>query len=378
MKICFIIDSWFPVYGGGPIHVWEIAKRLVADHECKVDIVTRRLLGDGGEKGVSNESYFEGNLRVIRFGPISKFNNLFGRLWFLVQSFFYLLFSRYDIVNAQAFFPALPAIGVKIFRKFPVVYTVHGTGLNAWDQMRGGVVGKIQRIIEKTLLLKIRYDKVVSVSKDFLQYPNINKDIEVIDNGVNIAPFVSRSIIKNSSYKILFVGRLHPQKGLKYLLRAMRRVVDEMPGAELHIIGTGEQENILRRLAEDLYLKKNVFFRGKIFGENLAREYLSSYLFVLPSVYEGQPLTLLEAWAAKLPVIATKVGGIPNIVDDGVDGFLVDPRNEEDLASAILRCVSADHSLMGERGHQKVKEKFSWEKAASSFFNLYSRILDVD
>src|SRR3989344_3168844 len=204
MRICFIIDSWFPVYGGGPIHVWEIAKRLAVDHGCSVDIVTRKLTTDSGEKGTDNESHVDGNLRVIRLGPVSRFDNLFGRLWFLIRSFVYLLFSRhdYDIVNAQAFLPALPAKGAKIFRKFPVVYTVHGTGLNAWDQMRGGVAGKIHRLIEKTLLLKIRYDKVVSVSEDFLQYPNVNKGIEVIDNGVNIEAFEGRRVIKGSSHKI--------------------------------------------------------------------------------------------------------------------------------------------------------------------------------
>lgn len=117
MKICFLIDSWFPVYGGGPVHVWEVARRLVKRYACQVDIITRSLRTDSGEKGVTQESYFEGKLRIIRLGPIATFHNVFARLWFLIQSFFYLLFSRYDIINAQAFLPAIPAKAVSFFKK---------------------------------------------------------------------------------------------------------------------------------------------------------------------------------------------------------------------------------------------------------------------
>ena len=362
------------------MHVWEIAKRLVVDHGCKVDIITRKLLADGGERGVDNESHLDGNLRVIRLGPISKFDNFFGRLWFLVRSFFYLLSSYYDIVNAQAFLPAIPAKFSSRFTRTPIIFTVHGTGLGLWYELQKGIVGRLKSFIEWVLLLKVRYDKVVSVSEDFLQYPNVNKYIKVIHNGVDMDAFDDIQISKSSKEKIIFVGRLHPQKGLTYLIKAMKRVIDKRPNAELHIIGTGEQENMLRQLVNDLRLQKNIFFCGKFFGDDLTREYLSSHLFVLPSVYEGQPLTLLEAWAAKLPIVATRVGGIPSIVEEGVDGLLVEPKDDNALAKAILDCLY-DHEKgrqMGMCGYEKIKKNFSWEKTASMFFDLYSHALNVN
>lgn len=378
MKICFIIDSWFPVYGGGPTHVWEIAKRLVASHGCKVDIITRKLLADGGERGADNESHLDGNLRVIRLGPISKFDNLFGRLWFLVQSFFYLSSSHYDIVNAQAFLPAIPAKFSSRFTHTPVVFTVHGTGLGAWDEMQRGIVGKFKLFLEKRLLFKTQYSKVVSVGEDFLQYPNVNKDIQAIHNGVDTSPFDQMNQKKNPIFTLLFVGRLHPQKGLTYLLRAVKSVVERGVELQLHIIGSGKEERDLREEAKRLGIDPYIRFYGKVFGSDLIREYKASHAFVLSSIYEGQPLTILEAWAAKLPVIATKVGGVPSLIEEGKDGFLVDPRNEKDLAAAILRCMSADQLFIGEYGYEKVRKNFSWEKTASMFFNLYSSVLNAN
>jgi len=377
MRICFLIDSWFPVYGGGPAHVWEIAKRLVVSHGGKVDIITRKLLTDDGERGADNELHLGRNLRVIRLGPVSRFDNFFGRLWFLIRSFFYLFSSHYDIVNAQAFLPALPAKFSAHFTHTPVFFTVHGTGIEAWDQMQRGVGGKLKLFLEKALLFKMRYDKVVSVSEDFLQYPNINNDIQVIHNGVDINLFDQMNQKKNPIFTLLFVGRLHSQKGLTYLLRAIKSVVERGVKLRLHIIGNGDEKQDLLEEVKRLGIGSYVRFFGKVFGNDLIREYKASHAFILPSIYEGQPLTILEAWAAKLPVVATRVGGIPNIVDDGVDGFLVDPRNEKDLAAAILRCMSADHLSMGERGYQKVKEKFSWDKTASAFFDLYFHVLNA-
>lgn len=247
--------------------------------------------------------------------------------------------------------------------------------MGVWDELQSGTASKFYLKVEKTLLFHFKYHQLVTVSEDFLQFPNVNTHIRVIHNGVNVDDFDRIHVAKNRVYKILFIGRLHAQKGLKYLIQAMQYVVDLYPNIELHIIGTGNEEKHLKTLSKSMQLDKNIFFRGKIFGESLIRELKSSHLFVLSSLYEGQPLTILEAWAAKLPVVATNVGAIPYMIKNGVDGYIVEPKNPNQLSEAIIKCINSQSAFLGINGYKKVKHNFSWDNAARDFFNIYSDLI---
>ena len=146
-------------------------------------------------------------------------------------------------------------------------------------------------------------------------------------------------------YRLLYVGRLSAEKGVHHLLEAVSLLVGEGELVELHVVGTGELEGELWHVARALNIAEHVVFHGYVpQGEALRRIYRESDVFVLPSLQDQQPKVLLEAMSQGLPVVATRVGGIPAAIQDGENGLLVPPARPESTAAAVRR-VLADVEL---------------------------------
>jgi len=178
--------------------------------------------------------------------------------------------------------------------------------------------------------------------------------------------------------QILFAGRLIERKGLPVLLRALALVAEERD-VVLHLVGEGHERPGLERLASELGIERRVHFHGWVSQEELDRLYRDCDLFVLPSVVdsggdtEGLGVVLIEALRYRKPVIGSEVGGIPDIIEDGVSGLLVPPGEPRALAAAIRRVLD-DPALarrLGEDGFQYVAEKFDWERIADQMADLY-------
>ncbi|MEM4336802.1 MAG: glycosyltransferase family 4 protein [Candidatus Woesearchaeota archaeon] len=371
-----MIDGWVPVYGGGQNHVWEICKHLIKEHNCNIDLYVRSLKDDKGKVYSNNENHFNGKLKIIRVGPAFKFFNPLGRLLHILLTPFYIK-GNYDIIHAHAYMSAFPAKITKFFKRIPLIFTVHGTGLEVMEELSScRLSAKIKRFLEKLILLKMKYDLEITVSRDFLKYKNKNKVI-YIPNGVNIEKFDKVNVKKEKkNFKIIFVGRLCKQKGVIYLLKAMKKIIKENKNIILHLVGDGEDKKELEEYTRKMGLENYVKFCGPLFGNELIKEYKSSHLFVLPSLYEGQSLTLLEAWASKLPVIVTSVGDNPYIVKDGLNGYLVKPRDSGSLSKKILFLLSSKElNILGENGYDYVKRNHSWGKIASDLFLQYQKFI---
>ncbi len=390
MHLCILIEAWKPVWAGGQIHVWELCTRLVQDFDCEVDLFVMNLAGKVNGKAEQDkntefpmeETHCNGKLRIFRVGEKCS-QDFFSRIkWGRKLQKVILEKHRekpYDLIHAMANFPGWPGKKLSKKLKIPLVFTVHGSGLEAIKDMYGsGLKSKFIYFTESYLQTKITYNHEITVDSSFLRFPNRNKKITVIPNGVTLEKFDSVKIERSSFFKILWVGRLHPQKGLTYLLEALAKIKEELEKkkVEVHLIGGGELEEELKEKAERLELGKIVKLRGKIYGEELIKEYISSHLFVLPSLYEGQPLTLLEAWAAKLPVIVTDVGGNKDFVVEGENGSLIPAKDVEKLAQTILSAVNnSSLSEMGNKGYQLVKENYTWEKMAEKTYGVYGEVL---
>jgi len=375
IKIVILIDAWYPVFGGGQVHVSEISKRLVKDKRCQIEIITSKL----GMKNVKNEKITNNDyFKIIRLGPAFSFENLFGRIFYLFFALFYLLFNDYDIIHAHAFLPGIPAKLASIIKRKPVVFTVHGIVKNSWDEISSyKIISYFYRWIENLILFNLHYDFQISVSEDFLRYKNVNKKIEIIPNGVDVKIFNSVKTIKDKDFKIIFVGRLHPQKGLIYLLKAMVLVIREIKNVYLILVGDGKLKKYLKNESKKLKLADKIIFKGELKGKKLIKEYKTSHLFVLPSIYEGQPLTLLEAWAAKIPVVVTDVGANKNFVENGKNGYLVSPKNPKALAEKIIFVLKNQNwDFLGENGYKMVKKNYSWDSAVEKTYQVYLKVLN--
>jgi len=222
--------------------------------------------------------------------------------------------------------------------------------------------------------------------RDFaIQKMNLKpKNIEVIYNGINTEelPTVDRKAKRNElgigekDFLIGTVGRLHKQKGIEYLLEAIKLITkSQISNSQFQIfliVGNGPERRNLELRIENLELKGKVHLLG---WRTDALEIISILdIFVLPSLWEGTPNVVLEAMAYGVPVIATNVGGVAELITDKETGVLVPPRNSEHLAKAIL-WVTRNYKqakLMGEKAKKIVNEKFPIEKMVRETEKIYT------
>ncbi len=170
------------------------------------------------------------------------------------------------------------------------------------------------------------------------------------------------------------MGSLYPVKGHRFLLEAMPEILRRWPKARLLVIGRGELEVVLKEQVERLAIGANVHFLGM--RPDVPRLLSLLDVFVLPSLSEGLSLALLEAMASGKPVVATRVGGNPELIDHGKTGFLIQPEDEKDLAAHLLNLLS-DPGMMQQFGRQaseRVREHFSMGQMVDRYRDLYARL----
>lgn len=233
--------------------------------------------------------------------------------------------------------------------------------------------------------------RVVGVSRDtshnLILHEKLDHDkVVTIHNGIDGKPFRSASepaalpagLERAAGEGVLLgvVARLTPPKGLHFLLRAMPKIKEHVPAARLVIAGYGPLREDLEALARELELEGDVHFLGQ--RQDLAELYNSFDVFVLPSVSEGLPLVLLEAMAARCPIVATDVGGVKEVLTDGENGLLVFPRDPTALKEAILTLLSDDalRNRIGAAGFRCFRERFSARSMAEKYQALYLAGLD--
>jgi glycogen synthase len=200
------------------------------------------------------------------------------------------------------------------------------------------------------------------------------RKLRVVKNGVDTDVFRPSPDWPTDDGYILFVGRLVEQKGVEYLLRAFSYVHQKFPEVRLKIIGHGEFDAWLERLSVNLTLSTHVEFLKWAAHEQLASLYQRARLVVVPSVFEPFGMVALEAMACKRPVVASRIGGLKEIVQHGETGFLVHPKDHLDLAQWMMTLLS-DAGLrnrMGEAGYAAVSSGgYTWPAIAQQFYDLY-------
>jgi len=201
----------------------------------------------------------------------------------------------------------------------------------------------------------------------------------VIYNGIPTGRFVSATgqdcAKEEKDVILLHVGRFAPPKNHLLLIKAFALAVKEYPRMRLWLVGDGPLRLAVEKTVVEMELEGKVLFLG--IRDDVPKLLAASDLFVFSSDYEGVPLAVLEAMAAGKPVVATAVGGVPELIEDGETGILVPPRNPEALAQGILR-LAKDASLrqrMGKAARERAQERFDISRIAREYEALYLRLL---
>lgn len=251
-----------------------------------------------------------------------------------------------------------------------------------------GMEGKLRMSLNK--ITSILVDKFIAVSVKVGDFLKREVGIEpskvlIVQNGVEYDKFVFSDLDKaggrnlfgfTAEDKIIgTVARIHKQKGHSYLLHAAKEVIKEVPGVKFLIVGEGPLRSKMEKLSADLNIKEKVVFAG--FYKNIPLIMSILDLFVLPSLWEGLPITVLEAMAMRKAVIATDVSGNSEVVEDNVSGVLVPPKRPHCLARAIIRLLKDDRLRvkMGEAGYHKGRSFFNAERMIKETTEIYERLI---
>jgi glycosyltransferase involved in cell wall biosynthesis len=286
--------------------------------------------------------------------------------------------EKFEIVHSHMFWSSLFASPIAFACRVPVVVeTLHGS--EAW---RTGWKGKCNLDSFTTRFVS----KYFAVSGSDARYLTSKKrvpaeKIVTIHNGIDLSRFSAsrntRQAIRNSlGFKeedpvLIMVARFHPGKGHSVILAAMHQLLNLYPNLRLICLGEGDGETEIRSLCNEFGLTTNVRLAG--YQPNVAEWLSAADINVLPSFYEGFPLTVLEAMAAGLPSVTSRVGGIPEAIEDGVSGLLVPPGSPEKFADALSYLLShvEARERMGEAARHRASQSFGIQRQVRNMESTY-------
>jgi glycosyltransferase involved in cell wall biosynthesis len=290
--------------------------------------------------------------------------------------------EQVDLVHAHQYAPFFYGIMARLlYRRPPILFTEHGRHFPDYPRPK--------RIFANRLLLS-RRDRVVGVGEAVRQALIQNEGIPaervgVIYNGINLAPFANGAPDRLALRKEIGVGlqdlvifqvaRLDYLKDHATAIRALERVACQLPSVRLVLVGVGPELTAIREQVHRRGLDSFVRFLG--LRTDVARLLRAGDLFLLTSISEGIPLTLIEAMAAGLPVVSTRVGGVPEVIEDGRTGLLAPAGDDALLAEKILELANkpALRTTMGQLGRERATTLFSETQMHGRYLGLYQEML---
>ena len=360
MKI--LIFNWrditHPLAGGCEVNLHEIGKRIVKSGN-------EVTLFCGEYNGCKKRDRIDGIDIIRRGGRFSVY--IYAVLEYLSN----LRKKEYDIIieeiNGVPFFTPLYAKEKKIafihhltkdifFRELPFIFAI---------------IGHLAEKLIPLIYHNIDFITVSNSSKEEMIKAGIPRDkIKIVYNGIsnNYKPDWK----KKSSYPhILYLGRLKKYKQLDHLIRAMKIVKKEVKDAKLSIAGSGDIEEELKKIVEEIGLNETIKFHGYVNEEKKKHLMQSAWIFVITSRKEGWGLTVIEANACGTPAIAYNVPGLRDSIRNGETGLLVDKNNIDNLAEAIIK-VLKDEKLREKLSKNALKwsKNFSWDKSSNRFLEI--------
>jgi len=396
MKILLISANFPPRIGGPATSVPELAKRLT-EKGYEVHVLTVKF--PGYEAHEMKDGYYIHRATNINKDPASSgtISNIFsvGSMGILAHK----IISKYDIDIVHAHDLNLSAAaGILSMCKKPLITKYTGdlsleylilSGKVSFEDIQDKYTKQSKnlpfmvRFLDHFQKYLVKKSTIVTAPSEFQKNMLLSQGVEedsiiVLRNIVDTEKFnpnVSPVLEKKDKEKIiLYAGRLVPWKGVEYLIKAFTKVRNVLGGSsKLLIIGDGPSRLKLQMLSQQLRVADSVIFTGKIPNSQVPGYIASSDIVVLPSLYDPFPHNMLETLAMKKPLIATSVGGIPEVVKHKETGYLVKPRNSDELVNAIEQLIDEEVLIkrISEKGYEHIIRNYSWDVLIDDFVKLY-------
>jgi len=281
----------------------------------------------------------------------------------------------YSSAKGSFYRKAIIILMSKLFKK-SVMFHLHASCFDIFYEnghcLRRFFVRKILDICDTIIVLsKTWFLKVNRMTK--------NLNIRIIPNAVEIADF--ESVIAERQYcnlNVLTLGRLGHRKGTYDILDVVPDVLRKVPETKFYLAGDGDLEKVAR-LCREKKIEKNVFILGWLDRSKLMEALKNASIFLLPSYNEGLPVAMIEAMASGLPVISTRAGGIPEAIEEGVNGFLVDPGCKQELTDSIIKLLRDRklREIMGRNNIKKVLANFRLGDISDRIYKEYIYCMEI-
>jgi len=360
--------------------------KALAEEGFEMHVVTQH------NPGISYEEIMD-NIHVHRFRwlepktfrALVHFHGLmdtFRMITYVISLFFNLIriIRKYkiQIIHAHSVIPTgfVASIVSKLMHK-PLFITAHGMDINNFENSR-----IFNYFIASSLNSSF---KSIAVSEDLakkMRFMVKDKNrVFVLRNAVDtdrFNPTRDKSIrskfdINDEDILILFVGYLDEFKGIFELINAFNVINSENRNVKLMMVGTGPKKEDLLKILTKMNIEDEVIFTGRVEPQKIHKYYQAADIFVLPSYTEGLPVSVLEAMACGLPVVATNVGGIPEIITDRVNGFIVPSKNEKELIKKLAALTNNKdyREKFSQKSVEKINDEFNSGKKLKRLVDLY-------
>ena len=385
-KILIVSLAYVPFVGGAELALRDITDRVT---ECDFDLITYRF-----DRRWPPEERI-GNVRVFRVGFGSYSGSYYGRTLekFLfiplafIKGFFLHRRNRYAVFwSLMASRASAPALFLKFcFPRVPFFLTIQEGDTPEYAHKRAGFLLRLWRLVFR---YADRTQVISSYLRDFCVREGADKDrIDIIPNGVDVSLFskifsdddkqtlLNQLGITKNAQVIVSASRLVPKNGIDVILKAQRHLQKDGLGVTVLLLGTGPEEDMLRRYADAHSL--SVVFAGDIKHEELPRYFAVSDVFVRPSRSEGLGTAFLEAMAAGLPIIGTPVGGIVDFLRDGETGLFCEVKNPESIAEKI-KIYLGNKALTDKikiNARELVIKNYDWDLIAKRMEKIFEKVI---
>jgi glycosyltransferase involved in cell wall biosynthesis len=307
--------------------------------------------------------------------------------------------KQYDIVHIHNFSQFIPLIRL-LNPQIKIVLHMHCEWLTQLDH------SQIQSRLQLTDLIISCSDYLTNLIRN--EFPEFQDRCQTLFNAVDIHKFVNQTPKTYSQSiehpKLLFVGRISPEKGVHVLLDALKEVVKFYPNVQLNIVGPegSTPKEYIVDLSDSPELKElarfyttsystclrhqitpeianNICFKGLVLHDQIMKYFEEADIVINPSLSESFGMSLVEAMATETPVIASRIGGMQDVIEDGKTGVLIEPNNPATLAKAIIELLANPESrqFMGKTGRQRVMKLFCWDQVSSNLASKYQQIYQL-
>ena len=351
-----------PIVGGIAAHVYELSKALIKQG-INVTVATRKI------NKTQKDYEIIDNIPIYRF-ELKYIGWLYG---IQINNFVTKLHNakNFDIIHIHGMRP------LEFFNiNTQVVYTNHTSGYLKRLKKGGYRLYFLKKIFQKPKLF-------IAPSKELLKIPFEIKAKKIyIPNGVDIEKYKRNEKLRFSIRKKLnlkendilgiVTRRMVWKNGVEYLAKATKYIKNK--NLKLLFIGDGEEYTKIKSLL-NLYFKDRFFLLGSLTHDEIIKYYSAADFSILPSIMEATSISGLEAMAASLPLIGTKTGGIPDLIEEGKNGFLCNVQDEIDLANKIDLILKCNLQKMGDYSRNKVEKEFAWDIIAKKTISAYESLL---